>query len=301
MHNFQSQRIKDHCGCKQENHQLLRCNSGLKNRSTSTILVDSHSNHPRSITSNIPKAINKRLCELSSSESTFNTASSDYQQALEKSGYNHRLAYNPTNATQHNNKKRRRTITWFNPPYSVNVSTNIGRAFLNITNSIFTPMHKLHKIFNRNTLKISYSCMRNIGSIIKAHNKAALETATPTTRCNCRNADTCPLPGKCTTSCIIYQATVTRADNGNKQTYIGLSEPQFKLRYANHLATFRSSNKRNATELSKYIWQLKDSNIDHDIRWKIAKQTRAYDNSTGKCSLCIWEKFFILYRPSQPK
>ena len=31
--------------------------------------------------------------------------------------------------------------------------------------------HILHKIFNKNTVKISYSCMKNINSVISSHNK----------------------------------------------------------------------------------------------------------------------------------
>ena len=35
----------------------------------------------------------------------------------------------------------------------------------------FLPYNKFHKIFNRNTVKISYSCMPNMKTIINAHNQ----------------------------------------------------------------------------------------------------------------------------------
>ena len=40
--------------------------------------------------------------------------------------------------------------------------------FLNMIDECFPKSHRLHKIFNRNTLKLSYSCMQNI---ISSYNK----------------------------------------------------------------------------------------------------------------------------------
>jgi hypothetical protein len=48
----------------------------------------------------------------------------------------------------------------------MNVSTNIGRNFLSIIDKHFPSHDKLHKIFNRNTVKVNYSCMSNVKSII---------------------------------------------------------------------------------------------------------------------------------------
>ena len=49
------------------------------------LYVNSQSNHPPSIIKNIPLSVNKRLCELSSSEEIFTQAAKPYQEALEKS------------------------------------------------------------------------------------------------------------------------------------------------------------------------------------------------------------------------
>ena len=49
----------------------------------------------------------------------------------------------------------------FNPPFSQSISTNIGQKFLNLVDSCFPPDHELRKVVNRNTIKISYSTMRN--------------------------------------------------------------------------------------------------------------------------------------------
>ena len=60
------------------------------------LYVHKHSNHPPSITKNIPEAINKRLTALSSDEQTFSSISQIYQEALKKSGYDCKLTFKPT-------------------------------------------------------------------------------------------------------------------------------------------------------------------------------------------------------------
>ena len=70
-------------------------------------------------------------------------------------------------------------ITWYNPPSNSSVKTNLGRKFLNIVDKCFPKNHPLHKIFNRHTLKLSYSCMPNMKSIIASHNKTLLSDYTP--------------------------------------------------------------------------------------------------------------------------
>ena len=68
--------------------------------------MHSKSNHPLSVLRNIPLSINKRLTEISSDQDSFEQASPPYQQALDKSGYNHKLEFkHPLNLTT-NNKTR---------------------------------------------------------------------------------------------------------------------------------------------------------------------------------------------------
>ena len=152
------------------------------------------SNHPPNILRNIPLSINKRLTEISSDEESFQRASQQYQQALQNSGYKHQLKYkHPLNHTTIQTRNRRRNIIWYNPPFRRNVSTNIGKSFLNIIDDEFPAVHPLHKIFNRNTVKISHSCMPNIKQTIDGHNKTKLsQTATTSEEirtCNCRKKE----------------------------------------------------------------------------------------------------------------
>ena len=115
--------------------------------------------------------------------------------------------------------------------------------------------------------------------------------------CNCRQKNICPLDGNCLQSSVIYQATVTRKDNNTTETYIGLTENDFKTRYRNHTASFPHAKHRNSTELSKHIWTLKDNNIEHFISWRILASHSPYNNSSKRCNLCLKEKLLIICRP----
>ena len=140
--------------------------------------------------------------------------------------------------------------------------------------------------------------MPNIKNVIDAHNKSIIQKirGPPSTTCNCRNKELCPLDGQCREEGIVYQATVIPKETSNKQTYIGISSTEFKARYNNHKSSFTHPNKRNTTELSKYIWSLKDQDIDFDIKWKILKRAKPYNSTTKRCNLCLYEKFYLMYR-----
>ena len=184
----------------------------------------------------------------------------------------------------------------------MNVETNVGNCFLNLIDRHFPKSNPLQKLFNRHTLKLSYSCMSNVENIITNHNKAEIKKSKPSsteankTNCNCRKTNTCPMNGNCNEESIIYQAEITTPDT--KETYIGLCDSTFKLRYRNHICSFKNERYRHATALSKYIWNLKDQNIKYDIKWRKVKQANSYTNVNKKCSLCLWEKYFIICKPN---
>ena len=219
-----------------------------------------------------------------------------YEDALKRSGFTEKLEYIPKEINNNNNenqKKRKRKIIWFNPPYSKNVKTNIGRIFLKLVKKHFPKDHQLHKVFNKNTVKVSYSCMKNIGSIIASHNKAIINPiGSKESGCNCRVKENCPLDNKCLTSSLIYEATVSNTVDEEKKRYIGLTEGTFKTRFSNHCKDFKQDRYRKSTELSKYVWMLKDEGKNPKINWRIVKKVNSKPRS-HYCKLCLTEKFYI--------
>ena len=79
--------------------------------------------------------------------------------------------------------------------------------------------------------------------------------------CSCRDTNTCPLDNSCNTESIIYEAEVTTTRPNLEvvhKKYIGMTEGRFKQRFYNHKSSFKYTEKRNATKLASYIWDLKD-------------------------------------------
>ena len=158
-------------------------------------------------------------------------------------------------------KKRKRNVIWYNPPYSINMKTNIGKVFFKLLHKHFPKTHKFYKIFNRNTVKLSYSRMRNMACITASHNKTILRPNIQDYGYNYRKMSECAMQSKCLTPNIIYEATVTR-----------LCETSFKERYHNHTRSIRLQSYSKDTELSKYVWELKNENKIPFIKWRILKK-----------------------------
>ena len=88
--------------------------------------INSKSNHPPNILRDLPNMINKRLSDLSCNKEEYEKPKPLYETPLNESGYKTTLKY--TKTTNLNNRNRARNIIWFNPPYSQNVKTNIGKT-----------------------------------------------------------------------------------------------------------------------------------------------------------------------------
>ena len=133
--------------------------------------------------------INKRLFELSCNKDEFDKAKLLYEKSLQESGYKTSMSYAQTEVET--NKNRSRNIIWFNPSFSQNVKTNIDKMFLKLIKKHFPNYHRLHKIFNLNTIKLSYCCMGNMSSFTKQHNRNILSSPSNIEKrsCNCRNKD----------------------------------------------------------------------------------------------------------------
>ena len=143
--------------------------------------VNVKSNHPPNIIKQLPSTVQngvQKICTV-----------------LQRSSYQDTLKYNKSINRSH--RSRSRNIIWFNPPYSVNVKSNIVHMFLRLIDNHFNKAHRLYKIFNRNNVKVSYSCMPDVSSYIKSHN-TKISTPRETSidkKCNCRKNTVGPLQG----------------------------------------------------------------------------------------------------------
>ena len=149
-----------------------------------------------------------------------------------------------------------------------------------------------------NTKQIINNHIKRILNLSKHINDTTDGTNTKDTKtCSCWQKITCPLNGNCLQSSLIYHATITRKDNSTTGTYIRLAENNFKTRYRNHTTSFQHTKHRNSTELSKYIWTLKEKNIDHFISWHILSSRSPYNSASKRCNLCFKEILLIICQP----
>ena len=261
------------------------------------LYIHKDSNHPPHVTKQLPDGINKRLNEISCDQDAFDTHKRDYEKALADSSLRSKLTYDPPAPANQNRaakRTRKRDIIWFTPPYSASLVTNLGKEFLKLLDKNFPKNHSLNKIINRKTVKISYSCTPNIHTIMQTHNRKLLSEQSPDeeARCNCQVKASCPVPGECLRSKVVYHATVKHT-NGSTAEYIGNTETPFKQRYANHKKSFHLEPYKTETTLSKYVWDQR-LNPTPKVSWSFLKQCETYDTGRRTCDLCLSEKQLII-------
>ena len=196
---------------------------------------------------------------------------------------------------------------WFNPPWNQKVKTNIAKEFLKILDKNFPKGTKWEKFFNRHTTRVSYSCTRNIGAQIRAHNQSVTKTdKEQMPGCNCRT-DSCPLDDKnCQTKGAVYTGTLeSKKDNGrtDNYTYIGSTATTFKERWYNHKYDLTHDTGA-GTRLSGKYWELINANPnDHTptISWKIVNKCHPLKAGCKVCDVCTTEKTRILLQHNVPE
>ena len=73
----------------------------------------------------------------------------------------------------------------------------------------------------------------------------------------------------------------------------GLTETPFKEWFGNHTTDFKHKTYSKSTELSKYIWDLKETGINPIVKWSIVEEI--YSNTKlNYCKLCLLEKLYIV-------
>ena len=199
-------------------------------------------------------------------------------------------------------KRKARRITWFNPPYSLDVQTNVAGEFLKLLDKHFPPSHPLHSIANRTTVKVSYRCLPNMGSVVAKHNSTVLRNSAtnqlkPKENCNCQNRfkKECPMPGKCNTNGVVYQATI--ASGTSEETYVGLAK-NFKKRYRKHKTCLEDEGADGHTSLTNHYWR--EKTLERTL-WLpgifLEKIIPTLNPVKRGCKLCLREKFTIVLKP----
>ena len=161
-----------------------------------------------------------------------------------------------------------------NTPISKIVKTNIGNKFFNLTKRNFPKHLKIWKIFNKDTIKLSYSCFRNMSSVIASYNRRIIQPTSNNHGCNDRQTFYIDQS---------YQHPV------NEITDISVLQ---KL-HLNYTADCRRKRYVISIELSKYVWKLKDEKITANIKW-IGMSIVYGTPKGGVCKLCLCDKFWLL-------
>jgi hypothetical protein len=163
----------------------------------------------------------------------------------------------------------------------------VAKQFLKLADKHFLRHHRYHKLFNRNNVKCSYSCMNNMAGIISSQNGRILVLAPNCTvrTCHCIQQQNCPLHGKCLTECVVYKTTVS-ATSKPVRHYYGLTEGSFKT-------DVPDSKLQKDTAPSKCIWELRDQDVEFTVELDIAQHAAPYKCGTRQCDMCLTEKMVI--------
>ena len=79
-----------------------------------------------------------------------------------------------------------------------------------------------------------------------------------------------------------------------QKSYKGICETTFKKRYANHKKSFNLIKSNIDAILSIEYWTLKQKQKAPRITWEIKGQSKAYNPTLKKCSICLNEKLAII-------
>ena len=99
-----------------------------------------------------------------------------YKKALDECRYRYTLHYEPP-TTDKRKKQTTEHHTLVQPPIQQKHQHQYRTQFLALVDKHVPKDYKLRKIFNHNTIKISYSCMNNTKQIIDNHNKRILNSS----------------------------------------------------------------------------------------------------------------------------
>ena len=154
-----------------------------KKPNNTLIYIHSKSNHPRSIIKQLPSMTNKRISSISCKGTKFNKAKIMYETALKNSGSQATIKFEKP--SQNKRRNRNKKVIWFNPPFSLSIKTDIGKEFFKLIRKHFPRNHSFRKIFNLNTIRISFSLMKTMKNLIKQHDARVLKNEEHSEKISC--------------------------------------------------------------------------------------------------------------------
>ena len=156
--------------------------------------VNCNSNHPYAVIKSVVKVISHRISKLSANNQIFNDNAEYYNKALARAGYVEKIQFNNNNQSNtinnssnsssndmvNNNqhpkkiickynkikKYRKRKLIWYNPPYSKHSNINIPKIVFYALDKCFQVGHTYNTIFNRHTIKLSFSTVPKLANIL---------------------------------------------------------------------------------------------------------------------------------------
>ena len=162
------------------------------------LYINGNSNHPPETIKKLPKTINNRLSRNSSNAQIFHASEVEYETALKTIGYKN-VDFKYKLESKNNNRRNRQRYIKLRE-----------QIFLDLLYKHFASNNHLHKIFNRNTVKVRYFSTPNVTSIIKLRNKNLINAENKQTKdCNCRKNEESSLGSICRSDDIIYKCVVT--------------------------------------------------------------------------------------------
>ena len=95
------------------------------------------------------------------------------------------------------------------------MKTNVGKIFMRLVDKHFPRHHEYYKLFNRNNIKLSYSCVSDMNNISRKHNSKIMKSpeSSTTKTCNCSQKTDCPMDGNCLSECLTYKASFSATTN----------------------------------------------------------------------------------------
>ena len=92
--------------------------------------------------------------------------------------------------------------------------------------------------------------------------------------------ESCPPRNQCLKPEINSGADVENDTDSQTKFYFGLTETPFKDQFGNHIRDTKYKTYSKSTELSKYIWDLKDKGLNPIVKWSIFE--KSYSNTIQK-------------------